>query len=298
MRRRLLAGAGLVASMSADSRPVVLITGASSGIGLETALLFARSGYRVFGTVRSERGEAALRARAADLPLEILHLDLEDEADAHRVIQGVLRRAGRIDVLVNNGGYAHLGAVEDLPRADLRHQFEVNVFGAMQLCREAIPAMRAQHSGRIVNISSLAGKVSVPLMGAYCASKFALEAFSDALRAEVKPAGIRVVLVEPGPVATNFNRLARNESRVILESPSAFARVYDRMRREGAERWAASSERVARVILRAARSSHSRARYRPRALESIATGFVSVIPRGALDWLLIRYTGGRQARDG
>ncbi len=282
--------------MSADARPVALVTGASSGIGRSTALLLARTGYRVFATIRSDAGEASLRAAAAGLPIEILRLDMVDETGPSRTAQEVLRRAGRIDVLVNNAGYAKLGAVEDLPRDDLRHQFEVNVFGAFALCREVIPAMRAQHFGRIVNVSSLAGKVSVPLMGAYCASKFALEAFSDALRAEVKPAGIRVVLVEPGPVATNFNRLARNESHVILQSPSAFQVVYERMRAQGPERWAATPEQVARTILRAVRSGHPRARYRVRFRESVAAGFVAVIPRGALDWLMIRFAGGRAPR--
>lgn len=279
--------------MSAAATPVALVTGASSGIGRATALLLARSGYRVFATVRSEARAEVLRADAEGLPLEILRLDLADEAGATSVVQEVLRRAGRIDVLVNNAGYAKLGAVEDLPRADLRHQFEVNVFGAMQLAREVLPTMRAQRSGRIVNVSSLAGKVSVPLMGAYCASKFALEAFSDALRAEVKPAGVRVVLVEPGPVATNFNHLARNESHLILQAPSVFRPVYERMRNQGPERWSARPERVARAILHAIESGHPRARYRVRLRESLATGFVAVIPHGALDWLMIRFAGGR-----
>lgn len=282
--------------MSTDARPVALITGASSGIGRATALLLARTGFRVFGTVRSDAGEASLRAAAGDLPVEILRLELADEGAASRTVQEVLHRAGRIDVLVNNGGYAKLGAVEDLPRDDLRHQFEVNVFGALQLCREVVPTMRAQHSGRIVNVSSLAGRVSVPLMGAYSGSKFALEALSDALRAEVKPAGIRVVLVEPGPVATNFNHLARNESHVILQSPSAFAAVYERLRQEPRERWAATSEQVARTIVHAVRSGHPRARYRVRFRDSVAAGFVAVIPRGTLDWLLIRFTGGPAPR--
>lgn len=279
--------------MSAVATPVALVTGASSGIGRSTALLLARSGYCVFATVRSQAREEVLRADAAGLPVEILRLDLADEAGASRVVQEVLRRAGRIDVLVNNAGYAKLGAVEDLPRADLRHQFEVNVFGAMQLCREVLPAMRTQRSGRIVNVSSLAGKLSLPLMGAYCASKFALEAFSDALRAEVKPAGVRVVLVEPGPVATNFSRLARNESHLILQAPSVFHPAYERLRQQGAERWAATPEQVARVILRSLQAGHPRARYRVRIRESLAAGFVSVIPHSALDWLTIRFMGGR-----
>ena len=104
------------------------------------------------------------------------------------------------------------------------------------------------------------------------------------------------MLIEPGPVATNFNRLARNESHVILQSPSAFRAVYDRMRQQGSERWAAAPEQVARTILRAVRSSHPRARYRVRFRESMAAGFVSVIPRGALDWLMVRFVGGRAPR--
>jgi NAD(P)-dependent dehydrogenase (short-subunit alcohol dehydrogenase family) len=280
---------------SASTVPVALVTGASSGIGRATVLLLARSGFRVFGTVRSDAGERALRAEARDLPIEILRLDLADEAGATEVVRTVLQRAGRVDVLVNNAGFAMLGAIEDLPRADLRHQFEVNVFGAIQMAREFLPTMRAQGSGRIVNISSLAGKVSVPLMGAYCASKFALEAFSDALRAEVKRAGIRVILVEPGPVDTNFERLARNESHVVLGSPSVFRRVYDRLREPTTARWASSAERVASVVVHPVRTGRPRSRYRIRLRESFAAGIVSVIPRGALDWLMIRFMGGREA---
>ena len=119
---------------------------------------------------------------------------------------------------------------------------------------------------------------------------------SDALRAEVKPAGIRVAIVEPGPVATNFNRLARNESHLILESPSAFHAVYERIRQDTADRWAASSEQVARVIFLAIRSAHPRARYRVRLWESLAAGVVSVVPRGAIDWLMIRFMGGHEER--
>jgi NAD(P)-dependent dehydrogenase (short-subunit alcohol dehydrogenase family) len=281
--------------MSAPAIRVALVTGASSGIGRATALLLARSGYRVFATVRSDVGEESLRTAASALPVEILRLDLGDEQGVTRVVQEVRRRAGRIDALVNNAGFAKLGAVEDLPREDLRRQFEVNVFGAVQLCREVLPTMRAQRSGHIVNVSSLAGKVSVPLMGAYCASKFALEAFSDALRAEVKPGGVRVALIEPGPVATNFNQLARTESQRVLEAPSVFHSVYERLGHPTAGRGAASSERVARVILHVVRSGHSRSRYRVRFRESLAAGAVSVIPRGALDWVLIRFMGGHRA---
>jgi len=270
--------------MSASGLPVAVVTGASSGIGRATALLFARSGYHVRATVRRPEAEASLRAEAANLPLEVGRLDVADEASVRSFVSDVLARAGRIDVLVNNAGHALLGAIEDLPRETVRKQFEVNVFGAMQLCREVLPTMRAQRYGRIVNVSSMAGRVSVPLMGAYCASKFALEALSDALRVEAKRFGIRVAIVEPGPVVTRFQATALAESRAVLESPSVFAPVYASYLREFETHRGASPERVARVILLAARARRPRSRYRVRWRESFLAGLTQILPKGAMDW--------------
>src|SRR3990172_104559 len=199
--------------MSAAAPPVSIVTGASSGIGRSSALPLARRGHRVFATVRTADAEDSLREAASGLPVDVLRLDLLDEASVARLIPTVRDRAGRIDVLVNNAGYALLGAVEDLPVDALRRQFEVNVFGAMALARAALPLMRSPPSGPILNVSSLAGRVSVPLMGAYCASKFALEAFTDALRIEARPFGVRAIVVEPGPVVTRFPRTAVDASR-------------------------------------------------------------------------------------
>lgn len=276
--------------MSAIVSPVALVTGCSSGIGRATALLLARSGFRVFATVRTDAAEASLLQEARGLPLTVLRLEVLDESAVSRVVRDVLDRAGQIDVLVNNAGYAQLGAVEDLARDILRRQFEVNVFAAMQLSRELLPTMRAQGGGTIVNVSSIAGRVSVPFIGAYCASKFALEALSDAVRVEARTFGVRVVLIEPGPVATKFQDAVR-WSRALLPPESVFAPYYRDIISEPGSRYAASPERVARVILKAVRSRKPRARYRVRLAEGFLARVIRVIPAGAMDWGVARWYG-------
>ncbi len=276
--------------MAANASPVALITGCSSGIGRATALLLARSGFRVFATVRSDAAEASLLVDAQGLPLEVLRLELRDEAAIPGVVREVMARAGRIDALVNNAGFAQLGAVEDLPRDLLRQQFEVNVFGAMHLCREVLPAMRAQGRGTVVDVSSIAGRVSVPFIGAYCASKFALEALSDAMRLEARPYGVRVVIIEPGPVATTFDRGLRS-SRSLLPDASPYDRFYADTLSEPPSRHAASPERVAQVILRAIRARRPHARYRVRLAEGFLARIVRVVPTRVMDWGIARWYG-------
>ncbi len=277
--------------MSTPAKPVVLVTGSSTGIGRATSLLLARSGYRVFATVRTPEAESSLRRASSGTGLEVLQLDVIDEGAVSRVAREVLDRTGRIDALVNNAGYAQLGAVEDLDRDTIRRQFEVNVFAAMQMCREVLPTMRAQRGGRIVNVSSMAGRVSVPLMGAYCASKFALEAFSDALRVEAKPFGIRVVIVEPGAVVTEFSNTAVKGSRGILEGPSVYAPVYRSYLEDFSTPGGATAEQVAVAIAGALRARRPRSRCRVRLRESLAAGFTQVVPKGAMDWATTRFMG-------
>ena len=280
--------------MASPSSQVALVTGASSGIGRAAAILLARSGYRVFATVRSTEDEVSLREAAVGLPLDVLRLDVADESASARCVHDVVGRADRIDVLVNNAGFAQLGAVEDLTRAALRQQFEVNVFGPMHLCREVLPVMRSHGSGRIVNVISLAGRVSVPFIGAYCASKFALEAFSDSLRVEARSAGVRVVLVEPGPVKTRFQEALRS-SASDLPKASEFRAHYDEILSEPTSRFAVDPERVARVILRGIRSPRPRARYRVRLVEGAVARITRVVPASAMDWGVARFYGLRPA---
>lgn len=273
--------------MTSTDKPVALVTGASTGIGRATARLLASSGYRVFATVRTPEAEATLRQ---DGSMEVLRLDVGEEAAVSRTVRDVLDRAGHVDALVNNAGYALVGATEDLTRDRLRRQFEVNVFGAMQLCREVLPSMRARRSGRIVNVSSLAGRVSVPLMGAYCGSKFAIEALTDALRVEARPFGVGVALVEPGPVVTEFQRNALAVSQDILTSESVYRPVYRAYLDGGFDMGrGATAERVARVIRRALTARRPRSRYRVRFVDSVATGFVQITPRAVMDWVLARW---------
>lgn len=178
----------------------VLITGCSSGIGEATAARLVRSGWDVYATARRPETLSTL----ADAGCTTLALDVTDETSMTTAVDAVLEGAGRIDALVNNAGYSQSGALESIDVADVRRQFETNVFGLIRLTQLVLPTMREQRSGRIVNIGSMGGKLTFPGGGAYHASKYAVEALSDALRFEVAGFGIKVVLVEPGLITTNF----------------------------------------------------------------------------------------------
>ncbi|MCX6400534.1 MAG: SDR family NAD(P)-dependent oxidoreductase [Propionibacteriales bacterium] len=178
----------------------VLITGCSSGIGAATAARLVSRGWDVWATARRPEVLADLEAAGC----HTLALDVTDEESMVTAVDTVLDRAGRIDALVNNAGYSQSGALESLDVADVRRQFETNVFGLIRLTQLVLPGMRAQGSGRIVNIGSMGGKLTFPGGGAYHASKYAVEALSDALRYEVAGFGVKVVLIEPGLITTNF----------------------------------------------------------------------------------------------
>lgn len=273
--------------MVTSAPPVAIVTGVSSGIGRATVSLLNRSGYRVFGTVRRREGT---QSSSEGQGFTAVPVDLHDEASVRNVVRQVMDEAGRIDALVNNAGYALVGAVEDLPREMIRHQFEVNVFAPIHLCREVLPIMRRTRSGHIVNVSSLAGLVSVPMMGAYCATKFALEAFSDALRVEARPFGVRVSIVEPGPVITDFPQAALEASRPVLRAESVYQKVYKGYLDGGFETGGgATADQVARVIVRILRSARPRARYRVRWRDSFAAVMSQLIPRPGMDWILSRW---------
>ena len=202
----------------------VLITGASSGIGRSTAEVFLDDDWQVWATARDEADVAAL----AEFGCETAELDVTDADQCERVVAAVVDSAGRIDCLVNNAGYAQFGAVEDVPTRDLAasgQQFDVNVYGPHRLVRRVMPHMRARESGTIINVSSVAGRLALPGQGAYAASKFALEALSDSLRVEAAEYGVDVVLVQPGPVETEFYDRAQDE-RDELETTGAYDWLY------------------------------------------------------------------------
>lgn len=186
------------------TKRVALITGCSSGIGEATAARLAKGDWTVYATARRPETLKAL----ATAGCRTLALDVTDEDSMKTAVDKVTSEAGGVDALVNNAGYSQSGATESLDLADIRRQFETNVFGLLQMCQLVLPHMREQRSGRIVNISSMGGRLVFPGGGAYHATKYAVEAFSDALRFEVSGFGVKVVLIEPGLITTNFENAA------------------------------------------------------------------------------------------
>lgn len=221
--------------MKDNSNRPILITGCSSGIGEHCAFGLQARGYRVFATARKPEDAARLEAQG----LEALQLDLDHSASIRAAAEEVLSRTdGRLYGLFNNAGYGQPGAVEDLSREALRRQFETNVFGTLELINALIPAMRRQGEGRIVQNSSVLGLVALRWRGAYNASKYALEGFYDTLRLELQGSGIHCVLIEPGPIRSNFraNALARFREHIDSEHSAhraAYAAVLERLTRAG-----------------------------------------------------------------
>ena len=194
--------------MRPQHQPVALVTGASSGMGKDFALRLISEGYLVYATARRFDRMADIRAAGGRTPT----MDVTDEASMSSAVDRILAEQGRIDVLINNAGYGQYGALEDVPLAEGRRQMETNLFGAARLVQLCLPAMRAQGRGKIINISSIGGKLASPMGGWYHASKFALEGYSDALRNEVAQFGIDVVVIEPGGVASEWAGIASEEA--------------------------------------------------------------------------------------
>lgn len=241
-----------------NSSLIILVTGCSSGIGRDLVKQLAHAGYTVVATARKVE-------TLADLPVELkLHLDVTQSESITRAINDTIQRFGRIDVLVNNAGYALRGAIEEISDIQIQQIFDVNVFGALRMIRAVIPHMRKQNTGRIINISSIVGKLPMPVNGPYSATKFALEALSDALRLELASFGIHVVLIEPGNIKTNFLETAENHSKKIISNPESPYRalyqqaqtVTDSMRHQEPE-----PEVVSRVIKQVIENPTPKARY-------------------------------------
>jgi NAD(P)-dependent dehydrogenase (short-subunit alcohol dehydrogenase family) len=237
---------------------VVLITGCSTGIGRDLAVRLSQAGYCVVATARNV--EALI-----DLPVALkLSLDVTESDSVNEAIAQTIERFGRVDILVNNAGYALRGALEEIPIEQVQQMFDVNVFGVLRLIRAVAPHMRRQKSGRIINISSIAGKLSTPANGAYSATKFALEALSDALRLELAPFGIQVILVEPGAIKTHFDDTAQSHAREIISDPASPYRPLYRLSDEFAasmRQQEVGPEVVSQVIQQAIQATKPKARY-------------------------------------
>ncbi len=201
---------------SMKSNKVILLTGASSGIGYDTAVALAQQGHKVYAAARRVERMEPLRQYGI-VPLK---MDVTDEASMQEGVKALLDAEGRIDVLINNAGYGYFGAVENVPMDDARNQLEVNVFGLARLCQLVLPTMRAQHSGRIINTASVAGRSVFYYGGWYHVSKYAVESLSDAMRMELKPFGIDVVIIEPGAIKTNWGIIAADH---LIESSKGTA---------------------------------------------------------------------------
>lgn len=261
----------------------VLITGCSSGIGRATALEAAARGLRVFATARDP---ASIVDLAREGSIEALRLDVTDSPSVAAAVAAALDRAGRLDALVNNAGYAQYGAAEDVSPEEWRRQFDVNLFGAIEVIRAVLPAMRAARRGTIVNVSSVGGKVSIPFASPYCASKHALEAVSDALRLEVAPFGIRVVVIEAGPITTRFAERARAGVARILAGVGPYSSFYAGAKRAMETDFQAGSlppASVARVIVGAIESRRPKTRYRITRMARVLIPIRKILPDRLLD---------------
>src|SRR5947209_3190024 len=208
-------------SSSPTNQKVAVVTGSSSGIGYETSLTLARNGFLTYATMRNlnKSENIKLIATKENLPIRIIQLDVTDDVSVKNAVQAILSETGRIDLLVNNAGYGLNGAFEDLAMDEIKAQYETNVFGLIRTTQAVLPIMRRQKSGIIVNISSGAGRFGFPGGSAYISTKFAVEGLSESMSYELEPFGIKVVLVEPGFIKTNFSQasvIAKNS-----EDPSS-----------------------------------------------------------------------------
>ena len=273
-----------------DANGVVLITGASSGIGMATALYMAERGYRVVGTSRAKERLAGLEAEAAqrNLPVAGVQLDINSDAGLEEALASIAETHGPIGVLVNNAGYGLFGPVQTLSTKELNALFETNVFAVARLTRAVLPGMIEQGGGTIVNVSSILGRIGAPFHGAYASSKFALEGLTESLRTEVWPLGVRVVLVEPGLISTAFPE----NQHMAADIESGDGAPYDRYVRAYRSRVRGAFERardpvlVARVIHGVVRSRRPRLRY-PVGIDSRFGSLAArVLPEGVFLSLL------------
>jgi NAD(P)-dependent dehydrogenase (short-subunit alcohol dehydrogenase family) len=274
----------------ANVSKAVLVTGCSSGIGAATALRLVRGGWRVYASARQVGTLTGLKEAGC----ETLALDVNDEESRASAVVEVERREGAVGILVNNAGYGQSGAIATLPIDKLRAQFETNVVGLLRLTQLALPAMRRQGWGRVVNLSSMGGKLSFPGFGAYHASKHAVEALSDALRYESKKFGLDVIVIEPGFIRSAFNDTAASSLGSAADASDPFAAFDESVRYATSEfertspiaRLGGSPEDVAAVVDRAIRAGRPRARYRVTASAAVFLALRRIVSDATWDRLM------------
>ena len=254
---------------------VILITGASSGIGYQAAQMLAARGHKVYG--------AARRVEKIPACCVAIRMDITDGESVSAAVQSVINAEGRIDVLVNNAGFGYFGAIENVSLEDARKQLDVNIFGLADLTRRVLPYMREQGSGRIVNVSSVAGRGCLYFGGWYNVSKYSVEAFSDALRMEVKPFGIDVVIIEPGAIKTEWGLIAADNLETSskgtpYEEPALNEAASMRFAYGDKANFMSRPETVAKSIVRACLSRRPRVRYHPGIGGHAMPFFHSILP--------------------
>jgi NAD(P)-dependent dehydrogenase (short-subunit alcohol dehydrogenase family) len=278
--------------METKRQRVVLITGASSGIGQACAEHLARRGFRVYGTSRRALPLAAAPGPTSGPPaqFQLIPMDVASDESVEQGVQWIVAREGRLDVVVNNAGFGLAGSVEDTGLEEAKAQMEANFFGVVRLCHAALPIMRQQGGGYLVNISSVSGLIGIAFQGFYSASKFAVEGLAESLRGEVRPYGIQVVLIEPGDFHTNFTSNRRKTRAAQLGSVYAtrFARALSVM--EADETHGATPESIAFLLERIITTRSPRLRYLVGpASERLAVGLKKLLPPALFEWVIMRY---------
>ena len=262
-RKKILSGVS-TKNMTKEQEKMAVVTGSSSGIGFETSLLLAKNGFRTYATVRNPDKAKAIRdiSDKGELPIRVVELDVDSDKSVEDAIDRINDESKRIDVLVNNAGYSLFGALEDLSMDEIKAQFETNLFGAIRVMKAVLPIMRKQQGGTIVNVSSTVGRVALPLISAYSGTKFALEGVSESMRYETDSLGIKIILIEPGAIRSNFvsNSIVGQNA---AEPSSPYAPLVETFQKAGARIYeqATRPEEVAKVILKAVTIDNPDLRY-------------------------------------
>ena len=249
-----------------QQQKVAIITGSSSGIGHATALLLARNRFHTYATMRNIKKSVDIMeiANRERLPLQVIQLDVNDDTSIRNSIEKVISEKQRIDLLVNNAGYGLVGAFEDLSVEEIKSQFETNFFGVIRLTQQVLPIMRKQKSGTIVNVSSGAGRIGFPGMSAYVSSKFALEGLSESMSYELEPFGIKIIIIEPGVIRTNFKKNAIMSKKSLDDSSiSPYSSIIQKMDASITSiiEHATPPEEVAKAILHVVTSNNPELRF-------------------------------------
>ncbi|MBQ7449775.1 SDR family NAD(P)-dependent oxidoreductase [bacterium] len=271
-----------------ENKKIVFISGASSGMGFETAKLLAQKGFIVYAGARTLEKMEPLK----NYGINILYLDVTDDHSCQNAVNTVIEKEGKIDILINNAGFGLFGSVEDVTIEQAKNQFEVNLFGLARLTKEVLPSMREKLSGKIINISSMGGRFVSPFGAWYHSSKYAVEALSDALRMELSQFNIKVILIEPGIIKTNWDNIALNNLKEISKD-GVYRDFADRMitkfKKLYTHKFATKPEKVSEVILKAINSENPKTRYLTGFLAKQLIFLHFILPDRILDKILTNF---------